>query len=97
LREVGVAVYHDLEFATRDDADAARLLGAERDHDRLARDSHRLDHREDLLDLLESDRFKHRLRMKPQMPADSQAADDPHPPRGEPALARADLSLVRER
>ena len=43
-----------------------------RDHDRLPRDSHRLDNREDLLDLLESNRFEHRIRMKPQMNPDSQ-------------------------
>jgi len=58
LIELGVAVDHDFELAGAELAHAAGMLGAERNHQRLARDSQRVGHREDALDFRQSNRLE---------------------------------------
>ena len=52
--EVGIAIDDDFELAGAEHAHAARMLGAERNHHRLARDSQRVGHRENALDFRQS-------------------------------------------
>jgi len=58
LVEVSVALNHDLELATAELADAAGMPGAQRDHQRFARNSERVGHREDALDFRQSNRLE---------------------------------------
>jgi len=58
LIEVVVALDHNLELAAAEGAEASRILSAERDDERLARDAERVGDSEDSLDFLECHRFQ---------------------------------------
>jgi cold shock protein len=58
LIEVSVALDHDLELAAAELADMAGMPGAQRDHQRFARYSERVGHREDALDFRQSNRLE---------------------------------------
>jgi cold shock protein len=58
LIEVGVAIDDDFEFARAEPAQTAGMLGAQRNYQRLARDSQRVGHREDAFDFLQSNRLE---------------------------------------
>src|ERR1700678_4696774 len=57
--EVTVALDHYLQLAVFQNRDAPRMLRAQRNLDRLARDSHRIDHREDSFDFFECHDLEH--------------------------------------
>jgi hypothetical protein len=52
------AIDHDFEPGRAQFAHAAGMLGAQRNHQRLARDSERVGHDENALDLGQSNRFE---------------------------------------
>lgn len=58
LVELDFAIDDDLESAVREQAEAAGRLGAQRNYDGLARQPHRLGHREDSFDFLKADCFQ---------------------------------------
>src|ERR1700678_574863 len=57
--EVTVALDYYLQLAVFQNRDAPRMLSAQRNLNRLARDSHRIDHREDSFDFFECNGLQH--------------------------------------
>jgi len=63
LIETGVAIDHDFQLSGAELAHAAWMLGAKRNHQRLARDSERVGYREDALDFRQPNRLKQRCHL----------------------------------
>jgi cold shock protein len=68
LIEAGVAFDHDFELPGAKLAHVAGMLGAERNHQRLARDTERVGYREDALDFRQPNRFNQRCPSAPAGP-----------------------------